>query len=66
MKSEKKAAALNSQKDDKKKALAGAGHRLGGKKCKKKEKRYEQFKDQAVPQEIRDLCAKVPRKKKEH
>ena len=44
-------------------SLADAGHRLRGYKCGVWEPGFEQFEDQELPTEVRDLCTKVPRKR---
>ena len=44
-------------------ALADAGHRLRGCKCDVWAPGFEQFEDQEMPTEVRDLCMGVPRKR---
>ena len=43
--------------------MTGAGHRLRGYKCGVWAPGFEQFEDQELPTEVRDLCMRVPRKR---
>ena len=57
------AAALDRSWNDLESRLAQAGHRLRGCKCGVWALGFEQFEDRELPLEIRNLCAKVPRKR---
>ena len=57
------APALDRSWNDLESTLAKAGHRLRGYKCGAWAPGFEQFGDRELPLEIRNLCAKVPRKR---
>ena len=57
------AAALNRSWNDIEGTLADAGHRLRGYKCGVWAPGFEQFEDQELPTDVRDLCTRVPRKR---
>ena len=57
------AAAMNRSWNSIESSLADAGHRLRGHKCGVWAPGFEQFEDQELPTEIRDLCTRVPRKR---
>ena len=57
------AASLDQSWNDLESTLAEAGHRLRGHTCGVWAPGFEQFEDMELPLEIRNLCAKVPRKR---
>ena len=57
------ATALSRSWNDVESTLAVAGHWLRGYKCGVWALGFEQFEDQELPTEVRDLCTKVPRKR---
>ena len=57
------AAAMNRSRNSIESSLADAGHRLRGCKCGVWAPGFEQFEDQEVPTEVRDLSTKVPRER---
>ena len=56
------AAALNHHLERHRGYVGEAGHKFRGDTCSMWTPRFEQFEDQALPHEIKSLCAKVPKK----
>ena len=57
------AAAMNRSWNNIEGSLADAGHRLRSYKCGVWALGFEQYEDQELPIEVRDLCLKFPRKR---
>ena len=57
------AAAMNRSRNSIESSSADAGHRLRGYKCGVWAPGFEQFEDQELPMEVRDLCTRVPRER---
>ena len=57
------AAALNRSWNSIEGSLADAGDRLRGYRCRVLAPGFEQFEDEELPTEVRDLCVKVTRKR---
>ena len=56
-------AAMSRSRNSIESSLADSGHRLRGCKCGVWAPGFEQFEDQELPTEVRDLCTRVPRKR---